>query len=118
MFFFGSRESLGAGSSARAGQGTGQCPTHFSQATGETRFFRRTLTCPLYRLGELPAAIDEATSTMDKLMSHYDEMHRQMTDKKKEEIENAYQRYLYEKTKEEGVNRDDKGNKIGSTIKV
>ncbi|MDY4499266.1 MAG: hypothetical protein SPE04_06810 [Prevotella sp.] len=55
---------------------------------------------------------------MDKLMSHYDEMHRQMTDKKKEEIENAYQRYLYEKTKEEGVNRDDKGNKIGSTIKV
>ena len=29
-----------------AGQGTGQCPTHFSQATGETRFFRRTLTCP------------------------------------------------------------------------
>ena len=40
---------------------------------------------------------------MDKLMSHYDEMRRQMTDKKKEEIENAYQRYLYEKTKEEGV---------------
>ena len=33
----------------RAGQGTGQCPTHFSQATGETRLFRRTLTCPLYR---------------------------------------------------------------------
>ena len=32
-----------------AGQGTGQCPTHFSQATGETRLFRRTLTCPLYR---------------------------------------------------------------------
>ena len=28
-----------------AGQGTGQCPTHFSQATGETRLFRRTLTC-------------------------------------------------------------------------
>ena len=26
-----------------------QCPTHFSQATGETRLFRRTLTCPLYR---------------------------------------------------------------------
>ena len=33
----------------RAGQGKGQCPTHFSQATGETRLFRRTLTCPLYR---------------------------------------------------------------------
>ena len=33
-----------------AGQGTGQCPTHFSQATGETKLFRRTLTCPLYRL--------------------------------------------------------------------
>ena len=23
-----------------------QCPTHFSQATGEMRLFRRTLTCP------------------------------------------------------------------------
>ena len=34
---------------ALARQGTGQCPTHFSQATGETRLFRRTLTCPLYR---------------------------------------------------------------------
>ena len=55
---------------------------------------------------------------MDKLMSHYDEMRRQMTEKKKEEIENAYQRYLREKAKEEGVNRDDNGNKIGSTIKV
>ena len=32
-----------------SGQGTGQCPTHFSQATGESRLFRRTLTCPLYR---------------------------------------------------------------------
>ncbi|MGM9718472.1 MAG: hypothetical protein ACI3YQ_09505, partial [Prevotella sp.] len=32
-----------------AGQGTGQCPTHFSQATSETRLFRRTQTCPLYR---------------------------------------------------------------------
>lgn len=69
-------------------------------------------------IGEPPAAIDEATSTMDKLMSHYDEMRRQMTEKKKEEIENAYQRYLREKAKEDGVNRDDKGNKIGSTIKV
>ena len=28
------------------GQGTGQCPTHFSQATSETRLFRRTLTSP------------------------------------------------------------------------
>ena len=26
---------------ALARQGTGQCPTHFSQATSETRFFRR-----------------------------------------------------------------------------
>ena len=34
---------------ALARQGTDQCPTHFSQATGETRLFRRTLTCPLYR---------------------------------------------------------------------
>ena len=31
---------------ALARQGTGQCPTHFSQATGETRLFRRTLTFP------------------------------------------------------------------------
>ena len=35
------------------GQGTGQCPTHFSQATSETRLFRRTLTCPLYRISIL-----------------------------------------------------------------
>ena len=38
----------------KTGQGrgtrTGQCPAHFSQATSETRLFRRTLTCPLYRL--------------------------------------------------------------------
>ena len=34
---------------APRGTRTGQCPTHFSQATGETRIFRRTLTCPLYR---------------------------------------------------------------------
>ena len=34
-------------SETRTVQGTGQCPTHFSQATGETRCFRRTLTCPL-----------------------------------------------------------------------
>ena len=31
-------------------QVTGQCPTHFSQATSKTRLFRRTLTCPLYRI--------------------------------------------------------------------
>ena len=31
---------------ALARQGTGQCPTHFSLATGETRLFRRTLTSP------------------------------------------------------------------------
>ena len=37
---------------SKTGQGTrdtGQCPTHFSQATSETRLFCRTLTCPLYR---------------------------------------------------------------------
>ena len=42
-----------------AGQGTGQCPTHFSQATSETRLFRRTLTCRLYRFGfEIPNGCD------------------------------------------------------------
>ena len=39
------------GQNGNPGQGTGQCPTHFSQATSETRLFRRTLTCPLYRDG-------------------------------------------------------------------
>ena len=35
-----------------------QCPTHFSQATSETRLFRRTQTCPLYRPVGLPVALD------------------------------------------------------------
>ena len=42
------------GKNVGPGQGTGQCPTHFSQATSETRLFRRTLTCPLYRVPYFP----------------------------------------------------------------
>ena len=37
--------------------GTGQCPTHFSQATSETRLFRRTLTCSQYRSTKIGQAL-------------------------------------------------------------
>ena len=69
-------------------------------------------------LGEKPEAVDEAKNVMDALMKKYGDMREQLTTKKKEEVENAFQRYLREKAKEDGVNRDADGNPIGSTLKM
>ena len=63
------------GGTCRTGQGTGLCPTHFSQATGETRLFRRTLTCPLYRLEQHRADALNSNEPGIKLASAiYDEL--------------------------------------------
>lgn len=69
-------------------------------------------------MSEQPEAIDEAKNMMEGLMKQYDDMREQLTTQKKEEVENAYQRYLREKAKEDGVNRDANGNPIGSTLKL
>ena len=69
-------------------------------------------------LGEKPEAVDEAKNVMDALMKKYGDMREQLTTKKKEEVENAYQRYLQEEAQKEGINRDADGNPIGSTLKM
>ena len=55
---------------------------------------------------------------MEQILKHFSDMRQQLTTKKKEEVENAYQRYLREKTKEDGINRDADGNPIGKTRKL
>ena len=69
-------------------------------------------------IGEKPESIDEAKDKMEQILKHFSEMRQQLTTKKKEEVENAYQRYLREKTKEDGINRDADGNPIGKTLKL
>lgn len=69
-------------------------------------------------MSEQPEAIDEAKNMMEGLMKQFGDMREQLTTQKKEEVENAYQRYLREKAKEDGVNRDANGNPIGSTLKL
>ena len=59
----------------KTGQGrgtrTGQCPAHFSQATSETRLFRRTLTCPLYRLSPVPPDPQKQKQPTVKTMGYF-----------------------------------------------
>ena len=69
-------------------------------------------------VGEKPETIDEAKDVMEGLMKQYDDIRVKLTTQKKEEVENAFQRYLREKAKEDGVNRDADGNPIGSTLKM
>ena len=69
-------------------------------------------------IGEKPEKIDEAKNIMDALLKQYSDIREQLTTQKKEEVENAYQRYLREKAGKDGVNRDSQGNPIGSTLKM
>ena len=69
-------------------------------------------------LTESAAEADEAKDLFDQLFSNYSNMREQMTQQQKEYVEKAYQRYLKERAKEEGFNRDNQGNRVGSTLKL
>ena len=67
---------------------------------------------------ESAADADEAKKLFEQLFDNYSKMREQLTEQQKEYVEIAYKRYLEEKTKEDGVNRDSQGNPIGSTLKL
>lgn len=69
-------------------------------------------------LSESAAEADEAKNLFDQLFDNYSKMREQLTQQQKEYVEKAYQRYLKERTKEEGFSRDDQGNRVGSTLKL
>lgn len=69
-------------------------------------------------LSESAADADNAKSLFDQLFSNYSQMREELTQQQKELVDKAFQRYLKEKAKEDGINRDEKGNPIGTTLKL
>lgn len=69
-------------------------------------------------LSESAADADNAKSLFDQLFSNYSQMRKELTQQQKELVDKAFQRYLKEKAKEDGINRDENGNPIGTTLKL
>ncbi len=61
---------------------------------------------------------DEAKKLFEQLFDNYKRMRERMTEEQKENVNKAYMRYARERAREEGINRDEKGNPIGSTLKL
>ncbi|MGM9699498.1 MAG: hypothetical protein ACI3Y0_12795 [Prevotella sp.] len=69
-------------------------------------------------LTEKASDADEAKKLFEQLFDNYKRMRERMTEEQKENVKKAFLRYAKEKAKEEGINRDEKGNPIGSTLKL